>query len=1067
MSSLASDIVISGISCRYPGLRNADEFSDFVLSPRTLTERTIEKDRLDILEFCMHAHQAENCDPQIRILLQCAREALCDAGLKGIQQRADSTIKHKAVQDTANDTLPNTAQDTARNTAQNMKLTIGCVVSSEVSDYGESVGYDISALSGYGVLGGCRAMISNRISFECNLTGASYTLASGNSLVALHNAGNLIRDGICDAVVVGTVDLSIKPSYTRNVNLVDSSICRTEGGGVIVLSRRDVANKVYGSLEDTWSRFVGGHVKEGISALWKDITLHMESESQVSGVMSSEGASEEMVVVFGDNGWDREVGKIEEDLFSKSAFNKYKYKLHSTVQKLGDLGPASGFTSLLIAVYSRLKTSSFVSACGVAGSYCVVQYTPCLHLPTPRYLALSGSNNKTVYNALSRFRVSSKSRNLHTYLNHCFDGPVRGVYDTAQDSIQIDSVSQRPLWLTVGGVGANWDGMGDCLMNIPHYSASVRTTRMLMSEDTSSTVYKLFMSLLVFQIAHIDLLTEMGVTFEGIIGHSFGEIAALYAAGAISREQAVKCAEHRVKCVELTSEGAMLAVLLSSSQPDPRVWVREFVGDVDIACVNSSRCVVISGERGEVAAAMEVLEQNGAKCRYVQSYNKAFHSRFMAAAAASYRLSLQDVFRETIIPPDNFYSSSQIKDGFSVDAEYFVLSMAGQVRFYDAYMKNIPETAMVLELSPHSMFSRSLEEDLPGVLCLPLSSRHDKQLADRNLLDICQRDTSQSHWRQTHQTDSCESVSFPTDVHHTVSNQADLQLIKTIKKVHLTNHELDLAQIPSSKLGDEINAGSLIAWDTSQSWYVPQKEHFPIVGEKQTTTAGMQCCSVDVSHYELNEEISGCSVVFEVLQELVRKVLGGKQGIVVRGSGPVNCLKRSSNNFIDAYVMGDGVDVIYNSTAIFSGTIRMVGVNKTMNCACEQEEIEKELRNIKYCKDITYFVNMSICGRGPLNASKHFIWEEEHNKSKTQEGGLKHKEMQEPAGSDNALVKKTKNLLGISQITQWDKKLQEYGLDSLMSAELVEILETATGRSFRNNDILSLTFKDLKEASES
>lgn len=134
------DIVISGYSCRYPGISNGEKLSAFVRSAKTRDETKTEivKDQLDTGQFCVHAHQAENCDPQIRVLLHCAREALAEARL------APSAV-------------------------------VGVVVGCEVSDYGESVGFDIardlSALSGYGVLGGCRAMVANRISFECNLTG--------------------------------------------------------------------------------------------------------------------------------------------------------------------------------------------------------------------------------------------------------------------------------------------------------------------------------------------------------------------------------------------------------------------------------------------------------------------------------------------------------------------------------------------------------------------------------------------------------------------------------------------------------------------------------------------------------------------------------------------------------------------------------------------------------------------------------------------------------------------------------------------------------------------------------
>ena len=1005
-----SDIVIAGIACRFPGLENAEQFAKFVQTEDACTShpRTITKDKLDTSQFCVHAHQAENCDPQIRILLHCAREALCDAALHCTPQTSSYSARHP-----------------------DRQLTIGCIVSCEVSDFGESVGYDIPALSGYGVLGGCRAMIANRISFECNLTGPSYTLASGNSLVALHNAMSLIRAGRCDVMVVGAIELNIKASYTRVVKLLDPDIDRSEGGGVIVLARRGVAVKDYGTLENTWLRFVGSD-RDG------------EMRERIGGILRTaleSGDRKHSVQVIGDNSWNRKIGHMEKKVLREMPDTEsLHYQLHSTVSMFGDLGPTSGFTSLLLAVFQKSQPApvTFITSCGLTGSYCLVKYKRRLSKQKPaeasRFLSIAGQNIPTVENILQCYRNSSQRISLYGQLQDRFSqsGPARGVYDAVLDVTETGTTQNRPLWLVVGGVGANWDDMGQNLTKLSSYSASVSSSERLFrpfsdQEIGASGVYEMLSSLLKFQLAHIDILRELGVEFDGVIGHSFGEIAALYATGTITRDQAVLCAVYRAIAVDKSVEGAMLAVSLTETVPDVRNWVAEKLGSVqiDLACVNSSTSFVVAGTNSAVDQAKLKLEHQGVRCTLLKTHKKAFHSRHMLPVSEEYKNNLQPHFPNSLPPPPNFHSTSH-QGTFQIDAGYFVTNMTHQVKFYDTYNEKVPNNAVILELSPHPMFCKSLERDLAGVQCTPLSLKNSKSIE---------------------------------------------QLAHALKQVHLTCRVVDLSFLGGVE-EKEVHEGSLLKWDLSQTWYVPKQEHFPVLGRQnlQLSSKNFSHFSLDESRYDLNEDIDSCILMLDVMQYLAKH--NGGKAIILSGNELKCAPKRSSNNYVDVYIQHKNVEIIYNGVLLVSGKIINAPAPKTRASSFSQDEYDEcseKIKKIQRENDVSELVlYLNIYPAIDPTYDTNVIFTEKKEIVMVWRGTTKEKQEQQYREGDESeeesdLVKQTKKLLGINVVCDPRRKLIEYGLDSLMSVELIEMLRDVTCKEFGNSDIMNLSFKDLAE----
>lgn len=94
------------------------------------------------------------------------------------------------------------------------------------------------------------------------------------------------------------------------------------------------------------------------------------------------------------------------------------------------------------------------------------------------------------------------------------------------------------------------------------------------------------------QVALIDLLGDWGVTPSAVVGHSSGEIAAAYAAGALTTKEAITVAFYRgYVCKKPHKKGGMAAVGIGRDEVTP--FLRP---GVKIACENSASSVTLSGD---------------------------------------------------------------------------------------------------------------------------------------------------------------------------------------------------------------------------------------------------------------------------------------------------------------------------------------------------------------------------------------------------------------------------------------------------------------------------------------
>ncbi|MCP6761474.1 MAG: SDR family NAD(P)-dependent oxidoreductase [Fischerella sp. CENA71] len=155
-----------------------------------------------------------------------------------------------------------------------------------------------------------------------------------------------------------------------------------------------------------------------------------------------------------------------------------------------------------------------------------------------------------------------------------------------------------------------------------------------------------------FSISLYKLLHQAGFQPDFLVGHSFGELTALWAAGVLSEEDYFFLVKARGQAMAAPSDpefdaGAMLAVKGDVSQ------VEEIIKNfplVTIANLNSPSQVVLAGAKAEITQLQEQLKAK-AFSTVLLPVSAAFHTPLVAHAQKPFAQAIEEVnFKEPTIP---------------------------------------------------------------------------------------------------------------------------------------------------------------------------------------------------------------------------------------------------------------------------------------------------------------------------------------------------------------------------------------------------------------------------------
>ncbi|KAG9192485.1 hypothetical protein G6011_11219 [Alternaria panax] len=764
---------------------------------------------LDASRFSLSRAELEFSDPQQRRMLEVVREAFDDAGENSFKGR-----------------------------------TIGCYMGSYGEDWLEMQNRDHQQSGVNRVDGYSDFMLSSRISYEMDLKGPCMTVrtACSAALIGLNEACQAIRNGLCEAAVIGGANLIMAPGMTAFMTekgvLSPDGHCKTFSDDANGYARGE-------SITAIFIKPLEAAIRDGnpVRAVLRSVVSNSDGRTQGIAQPSTESQEALMRKAYRDvgisdfsktafvecHGTGTPVGDPIETNAVARVFGDAGVYIGSVKPNLGHSEGASGLTSLIKAVLSlenrvippnikftsgnvkipfrerklvvpleatpwptdRLERVS-VNSFGIGGSnaHAILDSARSFNLPPPSVtqdneISLSSVENKSnllLFSASSSSSLQRMVDDLRAWIGRNPDKLEQLAYtlanrrehlahrsfmvanleklpDTASQVMKVGNAIPN-LVMVFTGQGAQWPRMGrelllrkdfvfgDTIRSLDRYLAELsnapqwKIEEELLKPARKSGVQKAELSqplCTAVQIALVDLFASIGIRPKAVVGHSSGEIAAAYAAGALTAEEAIVIAWQRgLAAKEQTRLGAMAAIGLG------RADVTKYLSPykVVVACENSPRSVTISGDADEVNTVLEGLQkENPNVTARLLKVDKAYHSYHMSEVGHFYTHALSE-YLPSLVGEKNrsvavssgternavFFSSvSGTREPMSIEnlgGDYWQRNLESPVLFMGAVegiFKSIPNIAF-LEIGPHPALAGPVRQTLAASVNAPTSA---------------------------------------------------------------------------------------------------------------------------------------------------------------------------------------------------------------------------------------------------------------------------------------------------------------------------------------------------------
>ncbi|XP_055853355.1 fatty acid synthase [Episyrphus balteatus] len=796
-------IVISGMSGKFPNSRNIAEYEYNLFNKIDMVDdderrwrhfnpeipkragKLYELEKFDATFFGVHFKQAHTMDPQCRVLMEVAYEAVIDAGINPKDLRGTRT---------------------------------GVYIGSCISESEKTWFYEKVSSGGFGITGCSRAMLANRISYALGLNGPSFLLdtACSSSMYALDNAFTALRNGEIDAAIIGGANLLLHPfvtlQFARLGVLASHGFCRpfdqdasgytrAEAVNCMFLQRKRDAKRIYAEVIYSKTN-CDGYKPEGITypsgnlqeKLLREFYADVDVQPSDLGYLEAHSTG----TIVGD---PEECRAIDNVICSQ---RNESLLVGSVKSNVGHSEAASGICSLVKAVFAfehgkippninfnaikkeipalaegRLtvvndvellpKPYIGVNSFGFGGANAHALLKACGKekinngLPfdeIPRIVGWAGRTEQAVTSILD----SIEKRPLdaeYIGLLHNIQRDVSGLVfrgygifsKNGNDSnakclvkdIQHYTGIKRPLVWVFSGMGSQWTQMGASLMEIPIFRNSIQLCHnalkskdlnlidILTSKDPHmyDNILHSFVGIAAIQIGLVDILRALNLEPDYIIGHSVGELGCGYADGGFTPEQMILAAYYRGK-VSLEIEkirGSMAAIGMGYKQ-----IVNLLPESIEVACHNGEDSSTISGPAEDVTRFVADLKSQGIFAKEVPCSNIAYHSRYIAHMGPQLLKYLKATIPKPKQRTSKWLSSSVPKAEWEqtgrdlCSAEYHTNNLLSSVLFEETFAL-LPKNSLTIEIAPHGLLQAILKRSMPGGVHVPLTQRGNKNNA--------------------------------------------------------------------------------------------------------------------------------------------------------------------------------------------------------------------------------------------------------------------------------------------------------------------------------------------------
>ncbi|KAF4431177.1 Highly reducing polyketide synthase FUM1 [Colletotrichum fructicola] len=656
-------VVVCGMAMRLPGgVSNADDFWDMLMQkrcasvpvpkdrfdiggyysekPRPGTMQTkkayfldhVQLDRFDASHFSYGRSELEQMDPLHRLLLEVSWECLENAGETDWQGE-----------------------------------TIGCYVGSFFEDWSVEMQRDPQYYSNYPT-GKWDIMLSNRISHAFDFRGPSMTVKTGcsSSLVSLNLAVQSLELGECTSALVAGCSLFLSAPLSAagasgalgNIASPDG-VCKTFDADSDGIGRGEAINAVY-------IKRLSQALRDGnpVRAVIRSIAT--QHDGREPGLIIPNGYAQEALI---------------RHTYDKAGITKYSetsfFECHGTGTRIGDLTEVGAIERIFReegVIIGAVKPNVGHSE-GAAALTSVIKVILMLEKG-----------------------VIAPNTNFNT------PNPNLGQRTTTQPELRLSVASSdepKTLVFVFNGQGAQWPTMGKNLILknivfrqcIRDLDGALRKLKSgwtiegeLLKSETDSRIMKSEYALpcsTAIQIGLLAVLRSWGVIPNVVTGHSSGEIAAAFAAGAITADEAIIVAYFRGYVLNRTGtqhSGAMAVIGAGSKDISERL-----LPGVVIACENSHVNTTISGDACAVEAMVTKFKAGGIFAKLLD-VDLAFHSAHMKDFGLAYEEAIRPFLSAATprIPMFSSVTGDLIRTVNSLGATHWQQSLVQPVLFNKA-----------------------------------------------------------------------------------------------------------------------------------------------------------------------------------------------------------------------------------------------------------------------------------------------------------------------------------------------------------------------------------------------
>jgi acyl transferase domain-containing protein/acyl carrier protein len=753
---VAGPIAIVGMACRFPGADDPDALwrlladgTDMIRevpperwslarfydpqpdTPGRMSTRwggfLDQVDAFDAAFFGISPREAAQTDPQQRLMLELAWEALEDAG-----------------------------------------IVVRRLAGSRTSVFAGAIWHDYATLllrhgptrvDSYSATGTHHSIVANRISYVLGLQGPSLSVdtACSSSLVAVHLACDALRHGDCDLALAGGVNLMLAPDGTvamskfgamapdgrcKAFDASANGYVRGEGAGLVVLKSlaRALADGdrvhalILGSAvnNDGFSNGLTAPNPAAQEAVLAEACARAGVAPADIDVVETHGTG----TLLGDPIEARSLGAV----LGRDRPANRPLRIGSIKSNLGHTEAAAGIAGLLKAVLMLRHRAAPPSLHFVTPNPMIP--FDALHLTVPTTLQLLAREGR-LFAGVSSFGFGGT--NAHAVLAeapspHVILGPK-----------PVAQPAANRLVFVFSGQGGQWTGMGRGLLACsPAFRAAfLRCDRAVSAVagwsllaaltrpdgDLPAEIDRVQPMIFAVQVALAALWRDAGPRPDAVLGHSMGEVAAAVAGGHLSLADGA-----RIICTRSTAmrraagAGAMLAVALPRAEAEAALADTLPGSDVSVAVENAPGAVVLSGAPDALQRLATSFQARAVECGFVR-VDVASHSPQMEPLLPELAAAIADIRPlPGEVPFISAVRATQVCPA-ALDAAYWCDNLRQPVRFaaaVAAILATAGETHFI-EIGPHPVLTGALERNLAAAgrdgLVLPSMLREADEAA--------------------------------------------------------------------------------------------------------------------------------------------------------------------------------------------------------------------------------------------------------------------------------------------------------------------------------------------------